>query len=502
MPASSPSDVAAIVEATASMAALAAPVLAAISPHKRAAALVAVADALSAASEELIAIAVAETGLSEARLTGELKRTAVQLRLFADVVVGGSYLEVRLDAADPGFALGVRPDLRRTLVPIGPVINFAASNFPFAFSVAGGDTAAALAAGCPVIVKGHSGHPRLSERTVQIARSALAAAGMPDGTLQLVQGQEVGIAVLKDPRVRAGSFTGSLFAGRLLFDIASARPRPIPFFGELGSVNPAFITTAALAERADEIVDGLMASVIGSAGQLCTKPGVIFVPAGHAMSAGLRAHAEIVPEHRLLHRGISKNYLQRRDAVLAVENVTVIARGSFRWDDDGHGWVTPTIVSVPLEVLLARRDDLLEEVFGPFAILVEYSPDAALAEVSRDLFTGNLTGTIHHAADEDSMALRELVAALTELSGRVLFNGWPTGVAVTPAMQHGGPWPATTSEGTSVGTAAITRFLRGVSFQNAPQHLLPEVLTDANPLAVPRSLSPADESSHWGERAR
>ena len=164
--------------------------------------------------------------------------------------------------------------------------------------------------------------------------------------------------------------------------------------------------------------------------------------------------------------------------------------------------MTPTIVSVPLEVLLARRDDLLGEVFGPFAILVEYSPDAALAEVARDLFTGNLTGTIHHAADEDSIPLRELVAALTELSGRVLFNGWPTGVAVTPAMQHGGPWPATTSEGTSVGTAAIARFLRGVSFQNAPQHLLPEALTDANPLAIPRSLSPADESSHWGERAR
>jgi NADP-dependent aldehyde dehydrogenase len=495
------SDIATLVDTVAGRAAAAAPAYAAVEPRKRAAALVAVADALAAASAELIAIAQEETGLAEARLAGELKRTCVQLRLFADVVVDGSYLDVRLDAADPGFALGPRPDLRRTLVPVGPVVNFAASNFPFAFSVAGGDTAAALAAGCPVILKGHSGHPHLSERTAAVVIDALAASGMPDGTFQFIQGQDAGVAILKDERVRAGSFTGSLFAGRLLFDIAASRPRPIPFYGELGSVNPAFVTAAALEARADEIVDGFMTSIAGSAGQLCTKPGFLFVPAGHGLAPAIAERAAATPEHRLLHRGISRSYAERRDTVLAAENVTVIAEGSYRADDNGLGWVTPTIVSVSAATLSAQRDELLDEVFGPFSILVEYDAEDSLAELARELFTGNLTGTVQHAAAEDSPALRELVAELAELSGRVLFNGWPTGVAVSPAMQHGGPWPATTSEGTSVGTAAIGRFLRGVSYQNAPQHLLPDAVKDANPLGVPRSLAPAGESVRWGESA-
>jgi NADP-dependent aldehyde dehydrogenase len=495
-------DTATIVDTVAAKAAEAAPLYAATDPRRRAAALVAVADALSATSAELVAIAHEETGLSQARLSGELTRTSVQLKLFADVVVSGDYLDVRLDAADPNFALGVRPDLRRTLVPVGPVVNFAASNFPFAFSVAGGDTAAALAAGCPVILKGHSGHPRLTERIAEIVIAALAGAGMPDGTFQLIQGQEAGVAILKDPRIRAGAFTGSLFAGRLLFDITAARPRPIPFYGEMGSVNPAYVTAAALEERSTEIVDGFMTAVIGSAGQLCTKPGFLFVPVGHGLAPEIAERAAAAPEHRLLHPNISRGYAQRRDTVLAAKNVTVIAEGSYRADEDGNGWVTPTVVSVPLDVLVAQREELLDEVFGPFSVLVAYGPHDSLADVSSELFTGNLTGTIQHAAGEDTPQLRELVAALAELSGRVLFNGWPTGVAVTPAMQHGGPWPATTSEGTSVGTAAITRFMRGVTYQGAPQQLLPDALKDANPLGVPQAIAPAGESLSWGDSAR
>lgn len=249
-------------------------------PVVRAGALVAAADALLAAEAELVPIAESETGLTAIRLSGELVRTSVQLRMFAHVAVDGSYLDVRIDEVDPEFALGIRPDLRRYRIPVGPVLSFAASNFPFAFSVAGGDTASALAAGCPVIVKGHPGHPRLSRRTTDIVTAALEANGAPAHVLQLTTGQAAGVELLKDPRIAAGSFTGSTRVGRMLADIAAARPVPIPFFGELGSVNPAFVTRAALAERAASIADGFLASVSGSAGQLCTKPGFLFIPAG------------------------------------------------------------------------------------------------------------------------------------------------------------------------------------------------------------------------------
>lgn len=251
-----------------------------VEPAVRADALRAAAAALEAAADELVALAHEETGLAEARLTGELRRTRVQLRLFAHIVEDGRYLDVRIDDADPEFVLGPRPNLRRVLWPIGPVLNFAASNFPFAFSVAGGDTAAALAAGCPVIVKAHPGHPGLSARTAQVAARALLDAGLPPATLQLVEGQETGVALLEHPAVRAATFTGSLRAGRFLSDRAAARPDPIPFYGELGSVNPVLVTAPALAERGDEILEGFVASVSGSAGQLCTKPGFLLVPEG------------------------------------------------------------------------------------------------------------------------------------------------------------------------------------------------------------------------------
>jgi NADP-dependent aldehyde dehydrogenase len=471
-------------------AAAAAPVLAEMAPRQRAEALVAAADALLAAADELVPLAMEETGLAEPRLRGEIKRTAVQLKLFADVAAAGEFLDVRLDAPDPEFVLGPRPDLRRYLVPLGPVLNFAASNFPFAFSVAGGDTASALAAGCPVVVKAHPGHPRLSDRTAQIVGAAL-----PPGALTVIHGQDEGVAALRDERIAAASFTGSLAGGRALAEIAAARPRPIPFYGELGSLNPVVVTPAALAERAAGIAEGFAASVSGSAGQLCTKPGLLFVPGEFASSAA-EAFQSVAP-HPLLHPGIVDGYTHRRTEILQTAGVTVTVEGAVT--DNG---VTPTLVETDLATLLKHRDTLLQEAFGPLSIVVRYTPGEPLGPALIDLIEGSLTAGLHIGSAEDSPWLHELVTDLQTLSGRVLFNGWPTGVAVTPAMQHGGPFPATTNPTTtSVGTASIGRFLRPVVYQDCPQFLLPLPLRDDNPWNVPQHHSPAGESSTWGSLA-
>ncbi|MEU5875747.1 aldehyde dehydrogenase family protein [Glycomyces sp. NPDC047369] len=471
--------------------------LADVPPAVRARALVAFADALTVNTDELVALAMEETGLAEARLRGEVKRTAVQLRLFADTVLDGAYLDVRIDRADPEFALGPRPDVRSGNEPIGPVLNFAAGNFPFAFSVAGGDTASALAAGNPVIVKAHPGHPRLSRRTAEIGAAALEAAGLPAGTLQLIEGQDEGTAMLKHPLVKAASFTGSPHAGRLLADIAAARPAPIPFYGELGSVNPVFATSAAIAERGPEFAAGLAASVGGSAGQLCTKPGLVFLPADHGLDKEL-AEAAAAGEQRMLDPRIAANYTHRREAVLSAAGVRLVAPGSVRIDDDGQGWVTPTIAAVPLADFRPHPDALLGECFGPLTILVESPEGTDYAELLDTLFEGELTVAVHRADGDDVTAL---VRTAARRAGRVLFDGWPTGVAVTPAMQHGGPWPATTSGGTSVGTAAIKRFVRAVAYQNAPADTLPPALRDDNPWQVPQAVAPAGESAAWGDGA-
>ena len=488
------------VEKVADAAAQATSAWADLSPRVRASSLVTAAAALDEASVELVAIAARETGLTEPRLRGEVKRTAVQLRLFSEVITDGGYLDVRLDRSDPEFILGPRPDLRRTLVPLGPVLNFAGSNFPFAFSVVGGDTASALAAGCAVIVKAHSGHPELSLRTAQIMGAALESAGAPANTLQLIFGQAAGVEMLKNSHVRAGAFTGSIRAGRLLADIAAARPSPIPFFGELGSVNPQFVTRAKLINDLDAICSGFVTSVSASAGQFCTKPGFLFVSDAHALAQHVREAAAGVPEHRMLNPRIAESYRNRRETVLSVDGVTILAEGSLRFDEDGQGWVTPTIVSVPVELIRPGDSRLLDESFGPLSVVVEYDDEADLPALSRMLFPGNLTGGVHALEEESSPELLALIGALSSSSGRVLFNGWPTGVAVTPAMQHGGPWPATTSDvGTSVGTAAIGRFLRGVTYQGVPQHLLPEQLRDDNPWQVPQSVAPAGVSANWGQ---
>ncbi|MGH3639453.1 MAG: aldehyde dehydrogenase family protein, partial [Mycobacterium sp.] len=290
--------------------------LADIDLHARARALVAVADRLDDAADELIPLAVIETGLAEGRLRGEMRRTTWQLRLFAEVIVEGAYLDARIDEADPDYVIGPRPDVRRVNVPIGPVLIFAASNFPLAFSVAGGDAAAALAAGNPVVVKAHEGHPRLSRATAEIVENALTAAGLP-GAFNLIETRDDGVAALRDPRVRAAAFTGSTAAGRALAEIAAGRTNPIPFYGELGSVNPVFVTEAALRQNAAQIAEGYVASVTGSCGQLCTKPGFLFVPSHTRVADHIVAAAAEVDEHRELTPGVTTGYVRRRDAVMS-----------------------------------------------------------------------------------------------------------------------------------------------------------------------------------------
>jgi len=467
-----------------------------LEPRTRAQALVDLADAIDASAAELIVTAMRETGLGEARLQGEVRRTSNQLRLFAEVVVEGAYLDARIDEADPQYVIGPRPDVRRVLQALGPVLNFAASNFPFAFSVAGGDTAAALAAGCPVIVKASPGHPELSVQTADIVVGSLTASGMPDGVFQLVSGQELGTALLRDARIRAASFTGSTRVGRMLAEIAATRNIPIPFFGELGSVNPAYATPGAF-EREPQLISGFLTSVAGSAGQLCTKPGFLFVPA-EAELGDLAGRLGLPDEHRLLNPVIGGAFADRRAQVLDASGVTVHLEGSVREGEGGQWFATPTVVEVTTEVL-ARTEMLLDECFGPLSILVRYRDTAELAPLHRRLFPGNLTSTLHATdAELDSGEWTALITELAATSGRVLFSGWPTGVSVTSAMQHGGPFPATTTDATSVGTASIGRFLRAVAYQDAPAAVLPMPLRDDNPWNIPQRRSAAGLSQGWG----
>lgn len=437
----------------------------------RAAALTRVADDLDAATEELVAVAQAETHLAESRLRAELRRTTFQLRLFAEVLIEGGYLDVRVDHADPAWPMGPRPDLRRTAQAIGPVIVYAASNFPFAFSVAGGDTASALAAGASVVVKAHAGHPELSRRTMRVLADSLRAAGAPDGVVALVETRQDGLDVLRDHRVKAGSFTGSIPGGRALFDVATGRPDPIPFFGELGSVNPAFVTVAAAERRSDEIALGLLASVSLGSGQFCTKPGVALVPRRSALVSDLR-EAALPSGQPMLNTRILDAYRSDLEALAAHPSVEVLAQGS---DPLGEA-PSPTVLLTGVDQLLAHRDELFLECFGPTVLVATYTDEAELLEFARAV-DGQLTATI--VAEDDDDIAPALVDELREKAGRLLWNQWPTGVSVTFAQQHGGPYPATTAvQSTSVGTAAIGRFLRPIAFQGFPEELLPDEVVE------------------------
>ena len=446
---------------------------------ERAAWLTAVADALDAASDELIPLADEESHLGTPRLTGELARTTSQLRLFASAVLEGSYLEATVDHPD-ATTIPPRPDLRRMLRPLGPVAVFSASNFPFAFSVAGGDTASALAAGCPVIVKGHSAHPRLSRRTAELVASALAAAGAPEGVFGHVEGREAGVALVQHPEVRAVGFTGSLHGGRALFDLASSRPDPIPFYGELSAVNPVLITAAAIDARAEELASGLAASFTLGAGQFCTNPGVVFVPAGSGFASRVAAAVGQPGAVPMLTDGIAAAFADGLAGLAAHDGVVVVSGEPVQQPGTGSA----VVLSTTTASVLADPGALLAECFGPATLVVEYDDvDDALAAIRT--VGGSLTATVHAEPGEE---LGGILAVLTEVAGRVLFAGWPTGVAVSWAQQHGGPWPSTTSIHTSVGVTAIRRFLRPVAYQDAPDAALPPELREANPLGIPRRV--------------
>jgi NADP-dependent aldehyde dehydrogenase len=451
---------------------------AALPGRVRALALRRVADALDAAAGELVPLANRETNLpATPRLYAELERTTFQLRLLAETVVDGRHLEVTIDSPDSCWPAGGRADLRRMLVPIGPVAVFGASNFPFAFSVAGGDTAAALAVGAPVVVKANPGHPLLSDRTGELVTAALASADVPAGAFAVVHGEEAGRAAVLDPRIKAGAFTGSLSGGRALFDLACSRPEPIPFYAEMGSVNPVFVTESAAAERAAGIAEGYVGSFTLGAGQFCTKPGLVFVPEGAArefeelVASALAGHVAAP----LLNERVAAGYESVLSGLRAHPAVREVVAGTAS---------APTLLTCAAADFRAAHDELLVECFGPASMVVRYRDEAELLACAR-VFTGELTAAVH-GSPEDAAAT-ELLALLSDRVGRVLWNGWPTGVSVTYAMQHGGPYPATTAVGhTSVGTTSLRRFLRPVTYQNMPQALLPEVLRDGNPLGVPR----------------
>ncbi|MDF2554426.1 MAG: aldehyde dehydrogenase [Microbacterium sp.] len=477
IPATTPEDVAAIVR----HAAAASAIWRRRTIAERVRALGAIADALDAHADELVAEAQRETHLPEARLRGEVRRTSFQLRLFGEVLEDGAWLDARIDRADAEWPMGApRPDLRRQLEAIGPVLVFAASNFPFAFSVAGGDTASALAAGNAVVVKAHRGHPRLSALTTTVVREALQAVGAPSGLFDTVYGTQAGVQALKDPLIQAAAFTGSIGGGRALFDIASSRPQPIPFYGELGSVNPAFVTRSAAAERGEEIVQGFVASVTGSAGQLCTKPGILLVPSDSGIDV-LLAAASLPAPVPLLNDGIAEGFRDAVEATASHHAVEVLA-GS----PDADGDPAPVLLKTTAAALRADHESLISEMFGPAALVATYEDESELVAVA-EVLDGQLTATVV-GSDGDAVAA-ELVPVLSTKAGRVLWNQWPTGVSVTWAQQHGGPYPATTAVGsTSVGSAAIARFLRPVTYQNMPDALLPPALQASNPLGIPRRI--------------
>ncbi len=431
-----------------------------------------------AAGDELISTCGSETGLSVERLTGERARTVNQLKMFASVAREGSWIDARIDTAVPDRKPVPKPDLRRMLLPLGPVAVFGASNFPLAFSVAGGDTASALAAGCPVVVKPHPGHPKTSEIVATAIVNAANESSMPEGVFAMIgeTSVQIGLDLVRHPMIKAVGFTGSTRAGRALFDAANSRPEPIPVFAEMGSLNPLFVLPAALERRWETIATGLAGSVTLGSGQFCTKPGLIIAQQTDTLNrfaARLGEQLSNVPPSRMLNDAISKRFeeslRQMNDFVRAKGNAYLLETDSKHFHEN-------------------RR--LHEEIFGPATLLIRCANADELIDLAREL-DGQLTATIHAEPEESDLSGR-LLSELQEKAGRIVWNGYPTGVDVAASMQHGGPYPATTdSRFTSVGTAAIQRFARPVCYQGFPKELLPVELQNTNTRKIWRLLNGA-----------
>ena len=448
----------------------------ALSIDTRAAFLDKIADEIEARGAAITKIGSQETGLPEARLEGERGRTTGQLRLFANHIRKGDFLDKRHDEPLPARQPLPRPDLRLMQMPVGPVAVFGASNFPLAFSTAGGDTAAALAAGCTVVVKGHSAHPGTGDIVAQAILAAIKACGIHQGVFSMIQGGDraVGSALVQHPLISAVGFTGSLAGGRALFDLCVKRPNPIPFFGELGSVNPMFLLPVALEARAEEIATGWSHSLTMGVGQFCTNPGIAVVLGGRDAdkftSVVSKALDEVAPQ-TMLTQGIADAYALGQARIAGVEGVDTLVRTEQTKRD-----ASPNLFSTSGAQWLDNHA-LSEEVFGPLGIIVRAQNAEEMIAIARKL-EGQLTCTLHMDEGDTPLAQR-LVTILTRKAGRILANGFPTGVEVADAMVHGGPYQASTNFGaTSVGTMSIRRFLRPVSFQNIPAGLLPNDLTD------------------------
>jgi NADP-dependent aldehyde dehydrogenase len=436
--------------------------------------------------DDLLAAASTETALPVAeRLVGERGRTVNQLKMFAGVLREGSWVEARIDRAMPERKPLPKPDLRRMLTPMGPVAVFGASNFPLAFSVAGGDTASALAAGCPVVVKAHPAHPATSELAGRAIAMAAEATGMPAGIFSLLHStrNDIAIAAVRHRLARAVAFTGSLRAGRALFDAAARRPDPIPVYAEMGSINPVFLLPGALKERAEAIAAGMKASVTLGSGQFCTCPGLAAGIAGEhfaRFSETLKQLMTGAAPASMLYDGLLHSYEAGVNRLSAIEGVETFRSASAA--DRSRAEALPSMFVAGLDTFL-KHHALGEELFGPSTVLVRCQSPEDLKTVARNL-EGHLTATIH-GTPEELADHAELVSILEDKVGRLIFNGFPTGVEVCPSMQHGGPYPASTdSRTTSVGTAAILRFARPVAYQNFPQQALPAELQDANPRGI------------------
>lgn len=464
-------------------------VFSSVSGRARADLLRRIAHDLTSAAEEITARANLETGLPMARLQAEMGRTTGQLKLFADLLQEGSWVNARIDEADPQRT-PPRPDLRSMLRPLGPVAVFGASNFPLAFSVAGGDTASALAAGNPVVVKAHPAHPGTSELVGGVIRKAVDKSGLPASVFSLLfdSGIEVGVALAKHPAIKAIAFTGSAAGGQALMKLAAARPEPIPCYAEMGSTNPVFVLPGAMRERTAQVAKTLQTSFTLGSGQFCTKPGLLFVPNDgtaefiEILRTGIRG----LQAQQMLTHGIATRYKEAVQQRIANGQAKLIA--STEADiGDGCAATTATIFSVSLEKFF-DDPELAEEVFGPTTLLVHYGNKNDLVDAAERL-RGHLTATIH-GTDQDLVDAADLIRVLEGKAGRLLFNGAPTGVEVCHAIVHGGPYPATSdSRSTSVGTLAMLRFARPVCYQDFPDAALPVELQRANPLGILRLVN-------------
>jgi len=459
---------------------------------KRAELMYVIADALENSGDELIQLVMSETNLPDARLRGERGRTIFQLRSYAKACVKGDWLEASIDTAIPE-KVPPKPDIRKMLVPLGPVVVFGSSNFPFAYSTAGGDTASALAAGCPVIVKAHPAHPKTSEAVAQLIHQAVKKCGLPQGVFSHVHGVsfEVGKALVLHPYTKAVGFTGSYIGGKALFDLANQRDEPIPVFAEMGSVNPVFLLPEKIAADHENIAQSYAGSITLGVGQFCTNPGLIIGIKSDGLNSfksALAANIKSIAPGNMLHAGISKAYKEKRNAALTQAGVTLLSTSETS-STDNQG--SPTIATTTGATFLKNKL-LHEEVFGPYSLIIECNDYNEMLAVGSAL-EGQLTTTIM-ATEADIRNHQQLLDIVSEKCGRMIMNGVPTGVEVCLSMHHGGPFPSTTdSRFTSVGADAIKRFTRPLSYQNFPNHLLPPELQNENPLGIVRRVN--DENS-------